>query len=83
VISSVSDRDPNALREMKRIGLVPGTGLIVQPGTRHATLLVRIGGRAPTRLSRELASEIKVVKGSCSAPNERSSQLDGNRPSDM
>lgn len=29
-MTSVSDRDPNALREMKRMGLVPGTGLIVQ-----------------------------------------------------
>ena len=47
---------------MKRMGLVPGTGLIVKPGTRHASLLVRIGGKAPTRLSRELASEIKVVE---------------------
>lgn len=61
VISSVSDRDSNALREMKRMGLVPGTSLVVEPGRRHASLLVRIGGKAPTRLSRELASEIKVV----------------------
>ena len=63
VISSVSDRDPNALREMKRMGLVPGTRLVVEPGTRQASLLVRIGEKAPTRLSRELASEIKVVSG--------------------
>ncbi len=61
VISSVSDRDPNALREMKRMGLVPGIGVIVEPGARHASLLVRIGGKAPARLSRELASEIKVI----------------------
>jgi DtxR family Mn-dependent transcriptional regulator len=63
VISSVSDRDPDALREMQRLGLVPGAGVIVKPGTRHATLLVRIGDKAPTRLSRELASQIMVVKG--------------------
>ena len=61
VISSVSDRDPNALREMKRMGLVPGTGVIVEPGTRHASLVVRVGGKAASRLRRELASEIKVV----------------------
>ena len=61
VISSVSDRDPNALREMKRIGLVPGTSVIVESGTRHASLLVRVGGKASSRLSRELASEIKVI----------------------
>ena len=62
VIGSVSDRDPNALREMKRMGLVPGTSLTVEPGTRHASLLVRIGGKAPARLSRELASEIGVIR---------------------
>lgn len=61
VIGSVSDRDPNALREMKRMGLVPGTSLTVEPGTRHASLLVRIGGKAPARLSRELASGIGVI----------------------
>jgi DtxR family Mn-dependent transcriptional regulator len=61
VISSVSDRDPNALREMKRMGLVPGASVTVEPGTRHASLRVRIGGKAPSRLSRELASEIKVI----------------------
>ena len=61
VISSVSDRNPDALREMKRMGLVPGAGLIVEPGTRQASLLVRIDGNAPARVSRELATEIKVI----------------------
>jgi DtxR family Mn-dependent transcriptional regulator len=60
-ISSVSDRDPNALREMKRMGLVPGTTVMVEPGARHASLLVRIGGKTPTRVSRDLASGIKVT----------------------
>ena len=61
VISSVSDRDPTALREMKRLGLLPGTSVMVEPGTRRASLLVRISGSAPSRLSRELASEINVI----------------------
>jgi DtxR family Mn-dependent transcriptional regulator len=61
VISGVSDRDPNALREMKRMGLVPGTSVTVEPGTRHASLVVRIGEKASSRLSRGLASEIKVI----------------------
>ena len=61
VISSVSDRDPNALREMKRMGLVPGAGVLVEPGTRHASLLVRVSGKTPARVSRELASEIMVT----------------------
>ncbi len=61
VISSVSDRDSNALREMKRLGLLPGTRVIVEPGTRHASLVVRIGEGEPLRLRRELASEIRVT----------------------
>jgi DtxR family transcriptional regulator, Mn-dependent transcriptional regulator len=61
VISSVSDRDPAALREMKRLGLVPGTVLVVEPGTRNASVLLRTGGERPCRLSRELAAEILVL----------------------
>ena len=61
VISSVSDRDPNALREMKRLGLLPGTRVMVEPGTRHASLIVMIGEKARSRLSRELASQVKVI----------------------
>jgi DtxR family Mn-dependent transcriptional regulator len=61
VISSVSDRDPHALREMKQMGLMPGTSVMVEPGTRHASLVVRIGETGPLRLRRELASEIKVT----------------------
>ena len=62
VISSVSDRDPAALREMKRFGLTPGTGLLVEPGRRNASLLVRIGGTLPCRLRHDLAAEILVVR---------------------
>jgi DtxR family Mn-dependent transcriptional regulator len=61
IVSSVSDRDPAALREMKRLELVPGTSLIVDPGTRTASLLVRVDGKPPSRLSRELAADILVV----------------------
>ncbi len=63
VISSVSDRDPQALREMKRMGLMPGTAVLVEAGTRHASLVVRIGRGQPLRLRRELASEISVFNG--------------------
>jgi DtxR family Mn-dependent transcriptional regulator len=64
VISSVSDRDPSALREMERLGLRPGVGIRVEDGTRGATLLVRIGsGVDPVRLSQRLAAGISVVAG--------------------
>ena len=36
VISSVSDRDPSALREMERLGLRPGVRIRVETGTRSA-----------------------------------------------
>ena len=62
IISSVSDRDAAALRELKRLGLVPGTALIVDPGTRKASLLVRISGGPPCRLSRALAADIQVIR---------------------
>jgi DtxR family Mn-dependent transcriptional regulator len=62
VVSSVSDRDPSALREMERLGLRPGVGVGVEAGTRGASVLVRIGNRAePVRLSQRLAAEISVV----------------------
>ena len=61
VISSVSDRDPTALREMERLGLVPGTVLTVDAGTRNVSFFVRAGEKLPARLSRELAAGILVV----------------------
>ena len=64
VISSVSDRDPSALRELQRVGLLPGAGLVVEPGTRNASILVRLGGaNDPIRLSHKLAARILVVPG--------------------
>ncbi len=62
VISSVSDRDPAALREMTRFGLKPGVAIMVETGTRNASLRVRIGDRKdPVRLRQRLASGILVV----------------------
>jgi DtxR family Mn-dependent transcriptional regulator len=62
IISSVSDRDSAVLRELQRLGLIPGTALIVDPGTRKASLLVRIAGRPPCRLSHALAADIQVIR---------------------
>jgi DtxR family Mn-dependent transcriptional regulator len=64
VVSSVSDRDSAALREMERLGLRPGVGIRVEAGTRGASLLVHIGnGAEPVRLSQRLAAGIFVVAG--------------------
>src|ERR1019366_1705581 len=62
IISSVSDRDPAALREMMRFGLKPGVPITVEAGTRNASLLVRIGDRIDrVRLSQTLACGISVI----------------------
>lgn len=62
VISSVSDRDAAALREMTRLGLKPGVAILVETGTRNAFLRVRIGDRPDSvRLSQMLASGISVM----------------------
>ena len=64
MVSSVSDRDPAALREMERLGLLPGVHIRVEPGKRDASLLVTIGGNAqPVRLSRRIAAAISVTRG--------------------
>jgi DtxR family Mn-dependent transcriptional regulator len=62
VISSASDRDPAALREMTRLGLKPGVAITVETGARNASLRVRIGDRTDSvRLSQVLASGISVI----------------------
>jgi DtxR family Mn-dependent transcriptional regulator len=62
VISSVSDRDASRLRELQRLGLIPGANLVVEPGSRKASMLIRIrGGSDIIRLSQRLASDVSVV----------------------
>lgn len=64
-ISSVSDRDPAALREMTRLGLKPGVAIVVEAGTRNASLRIRIGDCPDAvRLSQDLASGISVISSS-------------------
>jgi DtxR family Mn-dependent transcriptional regulator len=64
VVSSVSDRNPSALREMERLGLRPGVAVVVEAGVRNSSILVRIGGQKnAVRLNQRLASEISVVPG--------------------
>ncbi len=62
VISSVSDRDPAALREMQRLGLRPGVELVVETGNRGAALRVRMADdNRALRLNSKLAGSIYVV----------------------
>jgi DtxR family transcriptional regulator, Mn-dependent transcriptional regulator len=64
VISSVSDRDPAALREMKRLGLRPGVAITVEAGSRSRSLAVRVGNGESVRLSQALTAGISVIAGS-------------------
>jgi DtxR family Mn-dependent transcriptional regulator len=62
LISSVSDRDPSGLRDMQRLGLRPGTAVVVQAGTRNSSMLIQIGAQTkPVRLSQRLADQVWVV----------------------
>lgn len=62
LIVSVSDRDAAALREMERLGLLPGVAVLVQAGNRSASLMIRVGGaQQPIRLNQKLARAISVV----------------------
>ena len=64
VISSVSDKDSPVLREVQRLGLAPGVKVVVEPGTRNASIRLRVGGAGePIRLSQRLADAISVVAG--------------------
>jgi DtxR family Mn-dependent transcriptional regulator len=61
-ISSVSDRNPAALRELERLGLMPGAVLIVEQRNPASSLLVRvIGGGERIRVSLDLAGCISVL----------------------
>jgi len=63
VISSVSDRSGEALRELERLGLKPGIALTVEQRNSAASLSIRLAGRqGPLRLSRDLASHVFVVE---------------------
>jgi DtxR family Mn-dependent transcriptional regulator len=72
VITSVSDRDPAALRELERLGLIPGVRVVVEPGSRKSSVLIRAGrsGEA-VRLNQALAEGVFV---SADAPNDCSAR---------
>ncbi len=62
IISSVSDRNPAALRELEQLGLVPGTALTVERRNSASPLSVRPSGRADAiRVSLDLADCISVI----------------------
>ena len=62
IISSVSDRSAVALRELERLGLMPGIALAVEQRNSSASLSIRLDGRRDLiRLSNDLACCIFVA----------------------
>jgi DtxR family transcriptional regulator, Mn-dependent transcriptional regulator len=62
VISSVSDRDAVALRELERLGVVPGVAVTVQAKKSTASLAIRLEARGDAiRLSSDLARCVLVT----------------------
>ncbi len=62
VISSVSDRDAAALRELQRLGLVPGAAISIEQKNAAASLLIHLSGRTdPIRLGADVARRIFVA----------------------
>jgi DtxR family transcriptional regulator, Mn-dependent transcriptional regulator len=61
-VSSVSDRNPAALRELQKLGLVPGAKIMVVERNPNARLLVRVEGlKQQARLNNELAAHVAVL----------------------
>ena len=61
-VSSVSDRSAAALRELERLGLMPGVALTVEQRNPATSLTIRLaGGRDSIRLNSDLASCVSVV----------------------
>jgi DtxR family Mn-dependent transcriptional regulator len=61
-ISSVSDRSAIALRELERLGLIPGVTLTVEQKNSNASLSILLADRTePIRLSNDLARCILVA----------------------
>jgi len=68
-ITSVSDRSPAALRELERLGLVPGAALTVERKNPAASLSIRLATHTDSiRLSSDLAGCILVAAPSGLSP---------------
>lgn len=61
IITSVSDRSAASLRELKRLGLIPGAVLTIEQRRSSGSLSVRLDSTPrPIRVSKDLASRVLV-----------------------
>ena len=68
LISSVSDRNAASLRDLERLGLRPGTTVLLEKRNSAGSLSVRFEGKQNTiRVSSELAASIRVTTPGISA----------------
>jgi DtxR family transcriptional regulator, Mn-dependent transcriptional regulator len=62
VVSSVSDRDAGALRELERLNLKPGVVLVIKQRTPNVSIAIQIKGtNEQFRVSHELAEFVSVT----------------------
>ena len=62
VITSVSDRNAEALRDLERLGLMPGVRLTIAQSNAGASIAIRVNARSgPIRISNDLASYVLVA----------------------
>lgn len=61
VVSSVSDRNAQALRELERLGLVPGVTLTIERRNSSSSLVVRMNSQESVRLDHDLAKCVLVA----------------------
>jgi|SRR5579884_397970 len=61
-VSSVADRDPAALRDLQRLGLLPGSAVVVEQRNASSSLAVRVSnGEQLVRVNPELARCVFVT----------------------
>ena len=69
IVSSVSDRSPAALREIERLGLMPGTALVVDQRNAVGSLSIRLADQSEhIRLSNDLAGCVLVAPNTSEKP---------------
>jgi DtxR family transcriptional regulator, Mn-dependent transcriptional regulator len=62
VVTSVSDRDPSALRDLERLGLLPGAILSIRARNAAGSIAIRISRhKDPVHLSCGLADQVLVA----------------------
>ena len=72
IITSVSDRNSAALRDLQRLGLKPGAGLILERKNRACALTIRLKGQPQSiQVGKDLAARVLVAGPKTPAPQRK------------